>query len=167
VSKDQEIADPNGPNTLVVPFMFVPHGSEPTPEWLREHPGAIRIPAVMMPRDPQSGENGTQWNVRLDLPGEPAAVSTAPAPVAAASFAPVGRPAEWPVDRNGRPWPRSAFGQPMCPIDERPPGVRRPGDAPAPGQAYDVERDAIAAWRATALFGSLNVGVGRVVVTVP
>jgi hypothetical protein len=142
-----DIADPDDPNTLRVPFMFVPHGCEPTPEWLQAHPGAIKIPAVMVPRDPQSGESGTQWNVQLDLPNEPAVTPTAVAPVTAAGFAPAGRPGNWPVDRNGRPWPRSRFGQPMCPVDELPPGVRKPGEAPGPGQNYDVMTDAIAAWR--------------------
>ena len=36
----------------------------------------------------------------------------------------------------------------MCPIHELPAGVRKPGEAPDSGRIYDVERDAIAAWRA-------------------
>jgi hypothetical protein len=44
--------------------MFVPHGCEPTPEWPQAHPGAIKIPAVMVPRDPQPGESGTQSQFR-------------------------------------------------------------------------------------------------------
>ena len=48
-----DIADPDDPNTLKVPFMWVPQGCEPDPEWLRAHPGWVRIPAVMVPRDPE------------------------------------------------------------------------------------------------------------------
>jgi hypothetical protein len=94
--------------------------------------------------------DGPQWNVQVDPPNEPApaaAPPAAPAPEPRSFFAPVGRATEWPVDRHGRAWPRSRFGQPMCPIDELPPG-RKPGEAPGPGQAYDIMRDAIAAWRA-------------------
>jgi hypothetical protein len=87
--KKYDIADPDDPNTLVVPFMFVPHGCEPSPEWLRAHPEAIRFPAVMVPRDPQPGESGTQWNVRLDPPVERGAAS--PAGPAAASPTELGR----------------------------------------------------------------------------
>jgi hypothetical protein len=76
-----------------------------------------------------------------------AATPAAPAPEPRTFFAPVGRAVAWPLDRHGRPWPRSRFGQPMCPIDELPPG-RKPGEAPGPGQSYDVMRDAIKAWRA-------------------
>jgi len=125
--------------------MFVPHGCEPTPAWLQAHPGAIKIPAVMVPRDPRPGESGTQWNVQLDLPNEPPATPTAAAPETRAGFAPIGRPGKWPVDRNGRPWPRSRFGQPMCPIDELPPGVRKPGEATAPDMPGSG--DPVAAWR--------------------
>src|SRR5271166_5986509 len=71
-----DIADPNDPNTLRVPFMWVPHGCEPTPERLQAHPGWVRIPAVMVPRDPRPDESGPQWNVQLNFPDEPA--STAP-----------------------------------------------------------------------------------------
>jgi hypothetical protein len=106
----------------------------------------------MVPRDPRPGESGPQWNVRLGAPSEPAAAPAvappaAPEPEPRTFFAPVRRSTEWPVDRDGRPWLRSRFGQPMCPIDELPPG-RKPGEAPGPGQSYDVMRDAIAAWRA-------------------
>jgi hypothetical protein len=132
-----DIADPNDPNTLRVPFMWVPHGCEPDPEWLRAHPGWVRIPAVMMPRDPHPGESGPQWNVQLGAPGEPAAPPAAappaaPEPEPRTFFAPVGRATDWPVDRDGRPWPRTAFGQPQCPLNEFPPGMRAPGEAIPP-----------------------------------
>src|SRR5580704_16399993 len=109
--------------------MFVPRGCEPTPEWLSAHPGAIRIPAVMVPRDPQPGESGTQWRVQLVLPHEPATAPASPAPEITADFAPVGRPVAG-----------LAY--------ERPSDARAPREAPGYGKSYYIERDAIAAWRA-------------------
>ena len=95
MSQKYDVADPDDPNTLRVPFMFVPQGSEPDPEWLRAHPGAIRIPATFVPREPASGESGTQWNVQLNLPDEPAAsAGTAePSPAGAAVPTSTDRPA--------------------------------------------------------------------------
>jgi hypothetical protein len=137
---EYDIADPDDPNTLRVPFMFVPHGCEPTPEWLQTHPGWVRFPAVMVPRDPRPDENGPQWNVQLGAPSESVAAPAA-APAAApeprTSFAPVSRAAGWPVDRHGRPWPRTAFGQPQRPLHEFRPGERAPGEAAPPEDSLD------------------------------
>jgi A nuclease family of the HNH/ENDO VII superfamily with conserved AHH len=36
----------------------------------------------------------------------------------------------WPLDRQGRYWPSCRWGDPMCPLDEYPPGVRAPGTGP-------------------------------------
>jgi hypothetical protein len=72
-----DIADPNDPTTLRIPFMFVPRGCEPDPEWLRKHPGAIRFPATMVPREPAAG--GTQWNVQFAWP-EPLTAESLPPP---------------------------------------------------------------------------------------
>jgi hypothetical protein len=73
---DDDIADPNDPDTLVVPFIFVPRGHPPPTEWLAAHPGWIRFPATMFPRDPTPGESGPQWSVQIDFPDEPGAVAT-------------------------------------------------------------------------------------------
>ncbi len=34
---------------LELPFLFVPQGGEPPPEWLARHPGAVRFPAKFQP----------------------------------------------------------------------------------------------------------------------
>jgi hypothetical protein len=85
---DDDSADPNDPNTLVVPFVFVPRGHPPPTEWLAAHPGWIRFPATMIPREPAPGESGPQWSVQIDFPGEPGAVpasaATEPATAVAA-----------------------------------------------------------------------------------
>jgi hypothetical protein len=68
---EYDTADPNDPNTLVVPFIFVPHGCPLPVEWMAEHPGWVRFPATMVPRDPTPGDNGPQWNMQVDFPDEP------------------------------------------------------------------------------------------------
>jgi hypothetical protein len=70
---EYDIADPNDPNTLVVPFIFVPHGHPLPLEWMHEHPGWVRFPATFVPRDPAPGESGPQWNARIDFSDAPAA----------------------------------------------------------------------------------------------
>ncbi len=73
---DYDIADPNDPNTLVVPFIFVPHGHPLPIEWMREHPGWVRFPATFVPRDPAPGESGPQWNAQIDFADAPAAATS-------------------------------------------------------------------------------------------
>jgi hypothetical protein len=70
---EYDIADPNDPNTLVVPFIFVPHGHPLPIEWMHEHPGWVRFPATFVPRDPAPGESSPQWNARIDFSDAPAA----------------------------------------------------------------------------------------------
>ena len=41
---------------LKVPFIFVRNGDPWPTEWLREHPGAVRIPATFVPRPPDPAE---------------------------------------------------------------------------------------------------------------
>ena len=74
-----DIADPDDPNTLRVPFIFVPAGDRPPLEWMREHPGWVRIPATWIPRAPREDELGEQWDVSLQIPDEPPVVPSAQA----------------------------------------------------------------------------------------
>jgi hypothetical protein len=48
-------ADSQTPNTLATPLLWLPHGSTPPEPWLRDHPGWIRILAVMRPRNATPG----------------------------------------------------------------------------------------------------------------
>lgn len=52
-------------DTLVVPFIFVPHGAPEPREWLAQHPGAVRIPARFVPRQ-ASNRAGSDWQLRFD-----------------------------------------------------------------------------------------------------
>jgi hypothetical protein len=158
-----DIADPDDPNTLVVPFIFVAQGDPLPIAGLREHPDWIRVPATFVPRPPAAGESGPQWNVQVGTPDAPVAGGT---PAAAAepgipgSFAPPaprqkrlpnGQP--WPKDGKGRDWPKDRWGRPMRPLWDYPPGVRAPGEGIAPGapdsvsvdEAIDKARAALAA----------------------
>ena len=47
---------------LVVPFIFVPKGDPEPTEWLAQHPGAIKIPAVFVPRG-----RGRDAQLKVDL----------------------------------------------------------------------------------------------------
>jgi len=55
-----------GPDDLVVPFIFVPKGSPEPTKWLAQHPGAIRIPATLVPRTSASGGEDQRLHVDLD-----------------------------------------------------------------------------------------------------
>jgi len=55
-----------GPDDLVVPFIFVPKGSPEPKEWLAQHPGAIRIPATLVPRTSATGGEDKRLHVDLD-----------------------------------------------------------------------------------------------------
>ncbi len=52
-----------GPDDLVIPFVFVPHGAPEPTEWMNEHPGWVKFPATVMLRpagsDPTSAALGT------------------------------------------------------------------------------------------------------------
>jgi hypothetical protein len=54
-------------DTLVVPFIFVPHGDPPPLEWMAAHPDWIRVAATFVPRAPARGESGPQWNAEIDF----------------------------------------------------------------------------------------------------
>ena len=47
--------DMPGHNELRLPFLFVPEGEEPSPEWLAEHPGWVKVPAHFVPHETGSG----------------------------------------------------------------------------------------------------------------
>jgi hypothetical protein len=85
-----DIADPDDPNTLRVPFVFVPHGAPMPLEWMAEHPGWVRFPATFVPRAPEGGESEPQWNLQFG-PDEAPAVSEA-RPVADVTVA-----TDWPT----------------------------------------------------------------------
>jgi hypothetical protein len=95
----------------------VRHGDPWPTEWLREHPGAVRIPATFVPHPPDPAEQAA----RLWAPSKNPS-----------SFAPVRRAGVWPVDRQGRPWPKTVFGAPERPLSELPQGMRAPGEAMPP-----------------------------------
>jgi len=52
---------------LVVPFIFVPTGDPDPTEWLAQHPGAIKIPAVFVPR--AGGRSQLQVDLNSTLEG--------------------------------------------------------------------------------------------------
>ena len=54
-------ADPDDPDMIRIPFIFVPHGHPPPTEWLRDHPDAFHVPAVFVPRGEAEG-----FDIRLD-----------------------------------------------------------------------------------------------------
>jgi hypothetical protein len=112
VMTEDDKPDPNDPNTLTVPFIFVRHGDPWPTEWLREHPGAVRIPATFVPRPPDPAEQRALAVRPGNIPGR---------------FAPVRSASAWPVDRHGRPWPRTAFGLSQCRCRNCPPACARQG----------------------------------------
>jgi hypothetical protein len=88
-------------------------------EWMAEHPGWVRFPATMVPREPEGGDGGPQWNIRFDLPDAPAAPEAAPVADATAT-------------RDGPAMEESAGGA----------APRGPGDG-----IYSTTASAYAAWR--------------------
>jgi hypothetical protein len=55
-------ADKSG--DLVMPFVFVPKGDAPPAEWMAAHPGWVRIPARMVPRNTAGAAAG--WQLQFD-----------------------------------------------------------------------------------------------------
>jgi hypothetical protein len=50
---------PDGSYDLQAAFIFVKHGDPPPLDWMAAHPGWIKIPAVMIPREsPHHPANG-------------------------------------------------------------------------------------------------------------
>jgi hypothetical protein len=165
-----DIADPDDPNTLVVPFIFVPRGDPLPIAGLREHPDWIRVPATFVPRAPAAGEDGPQWNVQVGTQAEPAAAAGTAEPGIPGSFAPKapgrkrlpnGQP--WPKDGKGRDWPKDRWGRPMRPLWDYPPGVRAPGEGAAPGAPGSIGTDeAISAYmRVACVFGRSAASAAR------
>jgi hypothetical protein len=58
-----DFADPDDSNTIRIPFIFVPHGHPLPTEWLRDHPGAFRVPAVFVPRS----DDGQPASLDIDM----------------------------------------------------------------------------------------------------
>jgi hypothetical protein len=108
---------PNATDSIQAPFIFVRHGDPWPEEWLREHPGAVRIPATFVPRPPGPAEQAARLWAPSETPG---------------SFAPVRRAGPWPADSKGPRWPRTVFGRPQRPLSEFPAGQRAPGEAVPP-----------------------------------
>ena len=94
---DRPDFDRPGFNDLVTPFIFVPHGAPDPVAWKKANPGWVSFPATFIPHK-QPGRRYAVINGR-----------------------------RWPLDKRGQPWPRSRFSQPLCPLDEFPPGVPAPG----------------------------------------
>jgi hypothetical protein len=131
MARDVGSADSSDPNIIATSLVFVPHGDPLPVEWLRRHPDAVRIPATLVPR---------------------VAVATLASSPPPGSFVPPPRTGHWRVDRHGRAWPRTAFGQPQRPLSEFRPGQRAPGEAIRPEYRADgfnfATFDPIASWRA-------------------
>jgi hypothetical protein len=51
--------DLDGSDTLRVPFMFVKHGDPLPTEWMGRHPGWVKFPAILVPRDPAPADTIT------------------------------------------------------------------------------------------------------------
>ena len=97
MASDDPDPDRPGFHDLVTPFIFVKHGDPDPVEWKRANPGWVSFPATFVPHKRPI----PKWTV---LNGK-----------------------RWPLDKKGMPWPRSVFGQPLCPLNEYPPGVPAPG----------------------------------------
>jgi hypothetical protein len=62
----------DGTEYLVLPCMFVPHGTEPCPKWLADHPDWFRVTATMhrravRPREPEPVPVPQEAPKRLEL----------------------------------------------------------------------------------------------------
>jgi len=77
-----EDEDAAGPDDLVVPFIFVPHGDPEPTEWMARHPGWVRFPATLVPRaDPRPGGEATPRHPPPTV--SPSAAQPAPRPAKA------------------------------------------------------------------------------------
>ena len=72
-------ADADDPDTIRIPFIFVPHGHPLPTEWLRDHPEAFRVPAVFVPRGDGDGLDVQLAPDAGGLPDAPAAATLASA----------------------------------------------------------------------------------------
>jgi hypothetical protein len=141
-----DIAEPDDPNTLVVPFIFVPQGDPLPLAWMREHPDWIRVPATFVPRAPAAGEDGPQWNVRVGTPDAPAWGNQAePSPTAPADAVAAGSDAQ--AVPGGAAWAdpvaayrrmAAVFDHPAASAGVVPAASNRYADATPPGARADV-----------------------------
>jgi hypothetical protein len=63
-------------DVIVIPFIFVPPGDPWPTDWLRDHPGAFRVPAVFVPRAAESDTQPPDWELRMVFDADPAPSGT-------------------------------------------------------------------------------------------
>jgi len=116
---------PDGPDDLKTEFIFVKRGDPPPLEWMALHPGWVKFPAVMIPRDSPHHPNNRAYKPV----SRPAAVEGE----AVAEAAP---------DPSGATAPaRKRRDRPLPPV----PGTRHASD---PIEAYRRANDAVASYLA-------------------